>query len=146
MKTKYMFLMILHLFVGVGALGGGLAGMLDPEEPLGIPADLLDQSPFEDFFIPSLILFTVIGLGHIFSALAAVYFPRYQGYTSSIFSWALVIWIVVQVIMIRAINILHVLYFLIGLVGAVLALRILIEERAFPLNLVLKDGPGRTKK
>ena len=144
MKTRYRFLMALHLFVGVGAIGGGLAGMLNPVEPLGIPVDLLEQSPFENYFIPSLILFTVIGLGHVFSALATVYFPRHQGYISSVFSWALVIWIVVQVIMIRVANFLHVLYFLIGLVGAVLALRILIEQRAFPVNLFMKDRPDRT--
>ncbi len=144
MKTKYRFLMGLHLFVGVGALGGGLAGMLDPEEPLGIPVDLLEQSPFENYFIPSLILFTVIGLGHVFSALAAVYFPRHQGYISSVFSWALVIWIVVQVVIMRTAAFLHVLYFLIGLVGAILALRILIEERAFPLSLFMKDDMDRT--
>ena len=144
MKTRYKFLMVLHLFVGVGALGGGLAGMLDPEEPLGIPVDLLEQSPFENYFIPSLILFTVIGLGHVFSALAAVYFPRHQGYISSFFSWALVIWIVVQVVIMRMAAFLHVLYFLIGLVGAILALCILIEQRAFPVKLFMKDDMDRT--
>jgi len=143
MKTRYRFLMALHLFVGVGALGGGLAGMLDPEEPLGIPVDLLEQSPFENYFIPSLILFTVIGLGHVFSALATVYFPKHQGYISSVFSWALVIWIVVQVVIMRMAAFLHVLYFLIGLVGAILALRVLIEQRAFPVKLFMKDGPDR---
>ncbi len=146
MKSKYKFLMGLHLFVGVGALGGGLAGMLDPEEPLGIPVDLLEQSPFENYFIPSLILFTVIGLGHVFSAFSTVYFPKRQGYISSVFSWALVIWIVVQVLLMRVVAFLHVLYFLIGLVGAILALRILIEQRAFPVNLFMKDGLERREK
>ncbi len=145
MKIRYRFLLGLHLFVGVGALGGGLAGMLDPDEPLGIPASLLENSPFENYFIPSLILFTVIGLGHLFSALAILYFPKYQGYISSVFSWALMIWIVVQVIILQVVEFLHVLYFLIGLLGAIIALRILIEELKFPLNLFIRGRPSQKK-
>ncbi len=135
MKKHYRFLLILHAFVSVGALFGGMAGMIDSHEPLGIPAELLEGSPFSNYFIPSLILFVIIGLGHGFSALAAKRNSKYQGYISSIFSWALMIWIVVQCIIMNAIDFLHVLYFFFGLIGAAFAMRILYEQRMFPANL-----------
>lgn len=138
MKKLYRFLFILHTFVSVGALFGGIGGMLDPHEPLGIPAELLEGSPFSSYFVPSLILFVVIGLGHGFSALTAKRNSKNQGYISSVFSWALMIWIVVQCIMINTVDFLHVLYFLIGLAGAIVAMRILYEQRLFPANLFQK--------
>ncbi len=109
--------------------------MLDPHEPLGIPAELLEGSPFGSYFVPSLILFAVIGLGHGISAYAVKRNWQYRGYTSSFFSWALMIWIIVQVIIIGEINFLHVLYFIIGLAGAVMSMLVLHEQRMFPANL-----------
>lgn len=140
MNKKIRFLCYLHFFVGVGALFGGIAGMLNPNDPLGIPADLLEGSPFSSFFIPSFILFTVIGLGHTFSGWTALKKSEYQGYISSVFSWALMIWIVVQCIIINSVDFLHVLYFFIGLIGAVLAMLLLLEKRQFPANLIKKNS------
>ncbi len=114
--------------------------MLNPYDPLGIPADLLEGSPFSSFFVPSLILFTVIGLGHSYSGWAALKNSQYQGYISSVFSWALMIWIVVQCIIMDAVEFLHVLYFLIALVGAVIAMLLLFEKRQFPANLIKKKS------
>lgn len=113
--------------------------MLNTYEPLGIPNDLLEGSPFSNYFIPSLILFTVIGLGHAFSGLAALKNSKYQGYISSVFSWALMIWIVVQCIIIETVDFLHVLYFILGLIGAGLGFFVLVERRQFPANLFLKE-------
>ncbi len=126
MKRINNVLYYLHLFVGIGALFGGVAGMLDPYGPLGIPVELLEGSPFSNYFIPSLILFTVIGLGHIFSALATRREFELQGFISSTFSWALMIWIIVQCLIMQTIAFLHVLYFLIGLAGAILSARLIL--------------------
>lgn len=60
-----------------------------------------------------------------------------QGYLSSIFSWALMIWIVVQCIMLNDIVFLHILFFAIGLVEAILSAIILYKQRLFPANLIL---------
>lgn len=137
MKTVYRFLIALHLFVGIGALAGGMAAITNPQDPLGIPVSTLKNSPFRDYLIPGIILFTVIGLGNIFSAVMFHFKLKFQGYISSVFSWALVIWIVVQCIMLLNINILHVIYFVIGLVQAALSASILFERRLFPANIVL---------
>lgn len=137
MKIVYRFLAGLHILVGFGAICGGLAAITDPYSPLGMPVDTLKYSPFSNFLIPGLILFTVIGLGNLFSVVMFIKKLKYQGYISSVFSWALVIWIIVQVIMLRGVVFLHVLFFLIGLLQALLSGILLLEKRLFPADIVL---------
>ena len=86
----------LHTFVGIGALFGGVAALLNPYEPLGMPVEALEYSPFDNYLIPGIILLTIVGLGSIISALMLYSGSRFRGCVSAIFSWALVIWIVVQ--------------------------------------------------
>ena len=145
MKTVYRLLFALQLFVGIGAIFGGLAAIVNPEEPLGITVDALKNSPFSNFLIPGIILFIVIGFGNVFSALMFQFKSKFQGYISSVFSWALVIWIVVQCIMLEAVAFLHILFFMIGVIEAVLSAIILFEQRLFPANLILDFIKGRKK-
>ena len=121
-------LFALHLFVGIGAIGGGLAAILNPYEPLGMPVEALKNAPFSSYLIPGIILFTVIGLGNLAGAAALrIIMSRFRGYTSSALGWALVIWIVVQCIMLQDVVFLHVLYFLIGIVQAALAMKVILK-------------------
>lgn len=138
MNSKYKLLMVMHFFVGIGALVGGGAAILDPFNPLGVPLDTLEHSPFDNFLIPGLILFIIIGIGSLISGVTALLKSGYQGYYSSVSSWALMIWIAVQCLMLRAIVFAHVLFFVIGLVGAVLAFSILYDKQQFPANLLRK--------
>ncbi len=137
MKLIRNTLLILHVLVGVGAISGGLAAITNPEAPLGAPVEILKYSPFSNFLIPGILLFTVIGLGNLFGAVMFLTKTKYQGYISSVFSWALVIWIVVQCIMLQSVVLLHVLFFVIGLVQAFLSLILMFEQRLFPTNIVL---------
>lgn len=138
MRIVYRLLFALHVFVGIGAVAGGLAAITNPQEPLGMPVEPLKNSPFSNYLIPGIILFTVIGLGNIISAAMFHFKSRFQGYISSVFSWALVIWIIVQCIMLRAVVFLHILFFTIGLVEAVLSMAILFRNRLFPANIIVK--------
>jgi hypothetical protein len=90
--------------------------------------DALKNSPFSNYLIPGIILFTVIGLGNIISASAILLRSRFHGYVSGVFSLSLVIWIVVQCIMLNTIVHLHVIFFIIGLVEAVLAMIVLMKS------------------
>lgn len=146
MKKAYHILFVLHLFVGVGALFGGFGAIANPEGPMGMSTELLKNSPFHNYLIPGIILFTVIGLGNIFSAVMFRFKSRYQGYISSVFSWALVIWIVVQCIMLNTVAFLHIIYFIIGLFEAALSMVMLFKERLFPANIVLNIYDNMTKK
>ena len=145
MKKAHRFLMLMQAFVGVGALAGGLAAILNPMSPMGMPAAAMKNSPFDSFLIPGLILFVVLGLGSLFSAWMLYKKAKYTGYISSVFSWALVIWIVVQCIMLQGVVFLHGLYFVIGLVEAGIAATIVFEQRLFPANRIL-DFLGKNKE
>jgi hypothetical protein len=137
MTIMKRLLIVIHIIVGLGGLVGGYSAITNPMEPMGAPIEMLKNSPFTDFLIPGLILFFVIGVGNIVSA---VLFSRkiiYQGYISSVFSWALVIWIVVQCIMIQDVVFLHVFFFIVGIVQALLSFLLLYEQKLFPSNLVI---------
>lgn len=137
MKNIYRILLALHLFVGIGAMCGGTAAILEPYEPLGMTVEALENSPFDSFLIPGIILFAVIGIGNVFSAVMFRFRLKYQGYISSVFSWALVIWITVQCIMLNMVAFLHILFFAIGIFEAGLSMIILFEKRLFPVNILL---------
>lgn len=128
MNKNERILLALHLFVGIGALGGGLAAILDPHEPLGMPAEALKNAPFSDYLIPGIILFTVIGLGNLAGAFALRNRWKVRGYSSIVLGAVLVIWIVVQCIMLQAVAFLHVLFFVIGAAKAVLAMKVLSKD------------------
>ena len=60
----------LLLFVGIGAVAGGLGVILDPSgESLGVSVDLLINSPFKNFLIPGIVLFTVSWLNKLIGIL-----------------------------------------------------------------------------
>ena len=53
----------LLIFLGLGAIGGGGVLIVSPSGRLfGMPLSMLNKSPFADFLIPGIILFTVLGL------------------------------------------------------------------------------------
>ena len=143
MKRIYRILLILHIVVGIGALFGGMLAILNPGglEEMELSTEILRYSPFNTFLIPGLILFIVIGLGNLSGAATMLLKSKHQGYISSVFSWALVIWIAVQCIMLREIVFLHILFFVIGLVQAALSAYILLKQRLFPADIVFKIIP-----
>lgn len=137
-KIVKRILMILHIIVGIGALAGGLAAITNPQEPMGLSAaEALKNSLFTDFLIPGIILFTVIGIGNLFSAMCLVFKIRFKEYISGIFACALIIWIVVQCMMLKDVVFLHVLFFAIGAVQGILASILLFQQRLFPTNIIL---------
>ncbi|MBN1157931.1 MAG: hypothetical protein JXA61_01005 [Bacteroidales bacterium] len=57
---------ILQLFIALGALGAGFLMMVNPDgSKIQMPLGMLEDSPFKDFLIPGIILFTVNGLGNL---------------------------------------------------------------------------------
>ena len=128
----------LHTFVGIGALFGGVAALLNPYEPLGMPVEALEYSPFDNYLIPGIILLTIVGLGSIISALMLYSGSRFRGCVSAIFSWALVIWIVVQCLMLRTIHVLHIIFLIIGLTEVILSTATMLRHQLFPVNVIIR--------
>jgi hypothetical protein len=106
---------ILLIVVGLTALYGGWALMIDPSgEILQMPVTQLKLSPFENYFVPGAILFFALGWGSIL-VLPAVVLGKSNSHTFLILAGAVVSgWIIAQMIMLAQINWLHVIYISIG--------------------------------
>jgi len=134
MKTKRPFtisvLLFLLLLLSLGALYGGMALVLDPSGGLiQLPLIILKYSPFNNFLIPGLILFTVLGLlpALVFYSLLKrpqwrwvnvlnVYGDMYWAWTFTLYvGFVLIIWISVQTLLINAVYLVHTGYVLLGL-------------------------------
>jgi hypothetical protein len=118
-----MLLLSLLLFHGLSALFGGAVLIAAPDGSiLGLPLYLLADTPFKDFLVPGLILFTMLGLG---SSIGWLLVYRRSSWA---FLWvvalgvATVIWIVTQMIMLHGADILHAIYGGVG-IGLVLLAR-----------------------
>jgi hypothetical protein len=105
---------LLHL-VGVSALAGGLGLALDPSGGgLGMPLELLDETPFATFLIPGILLFTVNGLGSLMGAIASFARHRYAGHAAMALGAFLTAWIAAQVYWFAGFHWLHWLYLGLG--------------------------------
>lgn len=104
-KTGRNILLVLLAFLGLGALGGGGVLIISPSgKLLGMPLSMLEKSPFDNFFLPGLILFLVIGLVPCALIIALLKMPKSKfanffrdmrwPWTYTIYvSFALIIWI-----------------------------------------------------
>jgi uncharacterized membrane protein len=108
---------ILQTFIGLGALGGGFLLVKDPSgSTLGVPLSFLEGSPFRDFLIPGIFLLTVNGIGSMIGAALTFTRRRYAQELAIVLGAILVLWIVIQVIIIRSFSWMHMLYFILGIV------------------------------
>jgi len=125
------FLIFLMAFLGIGAIGGGGVLIVSPDgELMGMPLSLLDQSPFSNFLIPGIVLFTSLGLAPILLIFALVNKPASQfaemlncykdmhwAWTYSIYIvFVLIIWIQLEMIFIQTVSWMHTFYIIFALI------------------------------
>src|SRR6202035_5195079 len=61
--------MVLEIFLGIGALFGGIQFILAPDgHLLGVHLSMLAGTPFRSFLVPGLLLFIFVGLGPMVAA------------------------------------------------------------------------------
>ncbi len=107
---------VLQIFIGLGAVGGGLGLVMEPTGVnLGIPLELLKNSPFSTYLVPGIVLLIVNGLGSLVGATASFTRYWYAGETAMALGVFLVAWIILQVYWIEAFHWLHALYLGLGL-------------------------------
>ena len=69
LSTLGRLAMVLEIFLGIGALFGGIQFILAPDgHLLGVPLRMLAGTPFHSFLVPGLLLFTFVGLGPMMAA------------------------------------------------------------------------------
>ena len=141
MKTKRPFpinvLLFLLLFLFLGALYGGMALILDTSGGLlQMPLTILENSPFNNFLIPGLLLFTVLGIlpALVFYSLLKqpqctwlnvlnIYRDMYWGWTFTVYTgFVLIIWISVQTLLINSVHLVHTGYVMLGILIVCVAL------------------------
>jgi len=107
----------LQIFIGLGAVGGGLGLILEPSgSNFGIPLELLENSPFSTYLVPGIVLFTINGLGNLVGATASFTRHRNAGECAMALGVFLVAWIILQVYWIAGFHWVHASYLGLGLV------------------------------
>jgi hypothetical protein len=135
--SAVVLLIWLQLLLALGALAGGGSFVLAPDgHIIQMPLSNLKDSPFKDFLIPGILLFTLVGLFPLAVAHSLWKRPNWRWpdainpFRDTHWSWAgslaagaiIILWITVQVLLIRAVAFLHVLYWVWGVVLLVLTL------------------------
>lgn len=101
-KPKLVIVLIVSVFFqALSGLGGGVFLIADPTgETLKLPLSFLKNSPFSDYLIPGIILFTVLGVYPLIVT-AGLWKRKYWGWIGSLLlGVALLIWIIVEIIII----------------------------------------------
>jgi len=114
---------ILQFFIGIGAVPAGISLVFDPSgRGLGMPLEVLANSPFSDFRIPGVFLLLVNGIGSLLGGVASFRRHRLAGEIAAGLGTFLVLWIAAQVWW-MGVHWLHMLYFVAGLVELTLGLK-----------------------
>lgn len=118
-------LVLLHGLLGIGAIFGGGALILDPSgEMIGMPLDMMKVQLFSNYLIPGIILLIVLGIGPLIVMVELVlkrdcrvgekmnvFLPMHWSWTFSMYvGFALIIWIMVQMYIIENVAIIHLIY------------------------------------
>jgi hypothetical protein len=106
--------------LGLMALAGGAALVSRPDgSVMQMPLSWLAGSPFPDFFVPGLILGGLFGVGSFAVAVLGLRNLRIAPFLAFAIGCGQMIWIVVELAIIRGISILHPICFGVGLAIAV---------------------------
>jgi hypothetical protein len=115
-KVSVTFLVLL----GIGALAGGVALVARPDgSVMHFDVQLLAGSPFRDYLIPGLILGILFGIGSFVVAALGLLHWRVAPFLAFAIGMAQMIWIVVELAIIRELSFLHPTFFAVGLIIAV---------------------------
>ena len=117
MKASIRIIAVVILFFNaVSAMFGGLGLIIDPTgEIMQMPIEFLDHTPFIDFLIPGIILFTVNGLFNLFTGILGIKKNKFFPILTLICGIMLIGWLSIQIIFIKGFYApLHVPYYSVG--------------------------------
>jgi menaquinone-dependent protoporphyrinogen oxidase len=116
------------LFAGVTAVFGGATLVASPDGAIiQMPTSMLVHSPFANFMIPGLILLTIVGFGNCLSGVMHLRRADFAPMASTVTGMGLVVWIVVEMIMLRSVHWLQLGYFALGIAIVSASLRMIRE-------------------
>jgi hypothetical protein len=92
-KLIHYSLGILLLIVAINAFGGGYYGMAGAKD---VPIEWLKNTPFQNYFIPGLILFVVVGGTSLFAAYVVFKRLSYARSTALVSGIVILVWLIIQ--------------------------------------------------
>ena len=134
MRTLLITLLFL---LALGAISGGGALIMAPDgRLLEMPLSILEKSPFENFLIPGIILFLVLGVAPILTATGLIKKSKsvlaeklnmlkdmHWSWTFTLYiAFADILWIQIQMQFIKSVSWLHTFYVFFGLLIILVAL------------------------
>jgi hypothetical protein len=103
-------------FLSLGAFAGGASLVAKPDGSImQMPLSLLAGSPFADYFIPGLILGGLFGVGSLVVVFLGIRKVRLAPFLAFAIGCAQMIWIVVELAIIKELSFLHPTCFALGL-------------------------------
>ena len=116
-KSTRIIAIILLFFNGVSAIFGGGGLILDPTgASMQMPIEFLVSSPFNNFLIPGIILFSVNGLFNLFVGILGIRKNAMFPSLTIVCGLLLTAWLTVQIVIIKDFYApLHLTYYLIGI-------------------------------
>jgi hypothetical protein len=124
-------------FLGIGALFGGGALIISPSgELLGMPLSMIKDSPFSNFLIPAIFLFTFLGLSPCLVIFALLKKPKSRIaqwlniYKDMHWSWSfsvyigliLILWLQLEMMFIHSVHWSHTFYMFLAVAIFVVAI------------------------
>lgn len=123
MNRKSVFnliLGILQTFNGLSGLLGGIMLINDPTgNSLNMRMEWLKETPFQNFLIPGIVLFLVVGIGNTVGIWLTFRKKNKRSQFGLVFGLILMFWIISQVLWIGYKDFLQPLYFTTGLLQAI---------------------------
>lgn len=108
-KKMRIAAIVLLLLISLNALAAGYSFLADPSgNGLGITTAYLQPSaPFANYFIPGLVLFTVVGVWSVVIAVLAILQSRHYAFFILVQGCILLGWIAIQLTMVTLFHPLH---------------------------------------
>ena len=122
-RTLLYFTGVLLTVIGVGGVVCGWMLMREPSgESIGLSLELIQDSPFKDYFIPGLVLFAINGLGSLLGAWLLVNKNRFAGAVTMLLGLEMIIWISAEFYWVNEESFLQPTMFAVGLLELLLGL------------------------
>lgn len=135
MRTICITSILLLLATAINALIAGYVFISDPSgSALNTNITILKFSPFSNFLIPGIILFTVIGIFSLAAFLILIF--RFERLYNFVMLQGAFIsgWITLQIIFLRSFNFLHILFLAVGILLFVFGRKINLSTRLIMLD------------
>jgi hypothetical protein len=98
-KKLYYSHIVIQSLIAIAAIPAGLMLIIDPSgEMIGFPDDAVDKMPFDDFLIPGVILFVIIGLGNLIGGVLTYRNYEFAWFCGISLAVLLFIWLTTQAI------------------------------------------------